>query len=588
MKTLALALLIAAAAMSAQSPMWARVYFDDVAVAERDIVGAGMDVVSGSLDGKYYDVVAPESELAGLQEMGYRVKILAADPDKPIRDLPPDMGLYHTYAEMVAELQSYAASYPNICKLSDIGDTWEGRDMWSLKISDNPAISENEQRLYVCGDHHAREIMTVEIPLYFIKSLLEGYGSNPNYQYYINNFEMYFVPMVNPDGHVYVEGHSSGSPSYWWRKNRRNNGGSYGVDLNRNYSYKWGYDNIGSSPTPSSDTYRGPSAFSEPETTAIRNLMIGTEFDYGIDYHSYGEYILIPYAYDTVANAPNPERTYFMNSATSMNQTLGSRYHLGTPLETLGYRVNGGSFDYTYGEIAEKPKCYMWSLEVNTSSQGGFGPADTLIAPTVAEQMGPFLWLLEHMRSRADIELASFQARPRGDRAVVTWETSRERNHAGFNLYRGERGGADGSRARINGDLITGRSPYSFEDDGVSPDGIYDYFLEDVDLNGRATTHGPAHLNMNRGAKAAFALAQNSPNPARGITTIKFSLPTAGDAKLAIYDLAGRRVSSIDLRARAAGANDVAINVSSLAAGVYVYRLEANGLSSARKMVVAE
>jgi carboxypeptidase T len=263
MKKLAWALLVAAAAVAVQPPMWARVYYNDAAVAERDIVGAGMDVVSGSASEKYYDVIAPESDLAALQGEGYRVKVLAADADKPIRDLPADLGLYHTYAEMLTELQSYAATYPSICQLTDIGDTWEARNIWCLKISDNPGTSENEPRLYVCGDHHARELMTVEIPLHFIKTLLEGYATNTNYQYYINNYEMYFVPMVNPDGHVYVEGHSSGSPSSWWRKNRRvNTGGSYGVDLNRNYGYKWGYDNTGSSGTPSSDTYRGPSAFS--------------------------------------------------------------------------------------------------------------------------------------------------------------------------------------------------------------------------------------------------------------------------------------------------------------------------------------
>ncbi len=119
---------------------------------------------------------------------------------------------------------------------------------------------------------------------------MEGYATNPDYQYYVNNYELYFVPMVNPDGHVYVENNNYGNPNNWWRKNRRDNGnGIYGVDLNRNYSYKWGYDNIGSSGNPSSQTYRGPSPFSEPETTAIRNLMVATPFKFALDYHSYGE-----------------------------------------------------------------------------------------------------------------------------------------------------------------------------------------------------------------------------------------------------------------------------------------------------------
>lgn len=589
MKKLAGLILLAAAVFAAQTPMWVRVYYADAASAERDIISNGMDVVSGSAAEKYYDILAPADVVSGLQEKGYRVEVLAADANELLAALPPDLGLYHTYAETLTELQSYAATYPSICTLTDIGNTWENRDLWCLKISDNPGTSENEPKLYVCGNHHARELMTVEIPLHFIKTLLEGYATNTDYQFYINNYEMYFIPMVNPDGHVYVEGHSSGSASYWWRKNRRvNSGGSYGVDLNRNYSYKWGYDNSGSSGTPSSDTYRGPSAFSEPETDAIRDLMVGVEFDYGLDYHSYGEYILIPYHYDTVTNAPNPERPFFMSCAGGMNGTLGNRYTMGTAIETVGYRVNGGAVDYAYGETTEKPKFYLWSFEVNTYAQGGFAPPDTLIASTVAEQLGPFMWLLEYMRDDVGITLTGFSARPQGERAVVTWETSRETNHAGFNLYRAEPNREGKERLKLNGALITGRSPYKYVDADVAAGGAYDYYLEDVDLNGRVTVHGPVRLEMGGVEKGAFALAQNAPNPARSTTKINFSLPAAGDAKLSIYDLAGRRISTLNLANRAVGPNDVAVDVSTLAAGIYVYRLEAGEFSATRKMVVTK
>ena len=581
-----LAVLAAAAvAYAVQPPMWARVYYDSTAAMERDILVPGMDVCSGGAG--YVDVIASARELNGLQELGYRIEVLAEDAGAGIALLPPDLGLYHTYQEMVDELKARETKYPALCKLYDVGDTWESRDMWCLKISDNPTQEEQEPRLFIVGDHHARELMTVEIPLWFAKVLLEGYETNPDIKYYVDNYEIYVMPMANPDGHVYVENHSEGSPNYWWRKNRRDNGGGiYGVDINRNYSYKWGYDNRGSSPTPSSETYRGPAAFSEPETTAIRNLMKSVNFMFALDYHSYGEYIIIPYGYDTIERAPNPERSYFLEIGNAMNTKLGSRYRVGTPLETVRYPVNGGSTDYQYGEQVEKKKIYGWCFEVNTSGQGGFGPPDYLIEPTCKEHEGVFMWFLNYMRQFVGVELANFEGRARDGRAVLTWATAHEYKHAGFNLYREELGDADQGRVKVNGELIVGKSPYRYVDAAVEAGASYKYYLEDVDLNGKGTLHGPARVDLGAGIKASFALAQNTPNPARTTTVFAFSVPAACGATVTIYDLAGRKVATPFAGVAKAGENEVVVDVSSLAPGVYTYRLEAGGAAAAKRMVV--
>jgi hypothetical protein len=585
---IACVLALAGAALAAQvPPKWARVHYgaeDDVG---RDVFGAGMDVCSGAA-GEYVDVIATADELAGLQDMGYRIEIIAENAGAGFDALPPDMGLYHTYDEMLADLQAYESNYPTLCKLSDVGDSWENREIWVLKVSDNPQLGEDEPKIFVVSCHHAREIMTVELALHFIDILLTKYATDPDIKYYVDNYEIYIMPMANPDGHVYVQNNSGGSSSYWWRKNRRDNGGGvYGVDLNRNYGYKWGYDNRGSSPNPSSSTYRGPSAFSEPELTAIRQLMIGTGFMFTLDYHSYGEMILIPYGYDYASSAPNPERDYFMTIGNGMNSTLGNRFRLGTPPEIL-YPVNGGSIDYHYGEQTEKDKIYGFCFELNTRSQGGFAPNESLIAPTCLEHEGPFLWLLEHMKQYVGIELTEFSGRPADGRAVLHWTTGREYNHAGFNLYRESVSGADAGRVKVNDALIVGESPYNFADAGVTAGGAYNYYLEDVDLNGRGTVHGPARVEMASGNKTAFALSQNYPNPARDATTVTFSLATAGEATVAIYDLSGRRVRTAFAGAAKAGDNDVCLDVSTLAPGVYTYRLEAGGKAAARKLVVVE
>jgi len=102
--------------------------------------------------------------------------------------------------------------------------------------------------------------------------LLENYSSDPSIKNIVDNTEMYFIPVVNPDGYIYNQTTNPNGGGLW-RKNRRNNGdNTYGVDLNRNYSYNWGYDNTGSSGNTNSDTYRGPSPFSEPESRIMRDF----------------------------------------------------------------------------------------------------------------------------------------------------------------------------------------------------------------------------------------------------------------------------------------------------------------------------
>ena len=102
--------------------------------------------------------------------------------------------------------------------------------------------------------------------------VIENYSSDPTIQALVDNTEMFFVPCLNPDGYMYNQ-LTDPNGGGMFRKNRKlNSDGSYGIDLNRNFGYQWGYNNIGSSNIPSDDTYRGTAAFSEPETQAIKSL----------------------------------------------------------------------------------------------------------------------------------------------------------------------------------------------------------------------------------------------------------------------------------------------------------------------------
>ena len=267
-----------------------------------------------------------------------------------------NFGPYYTYQEAVNALNTIHNNFPNLTTAPlNIGTTWEGRTIYAMKISDNPDQNENEPAVLLNGVHHAREPIGCSIVIEFAKYLLNRYGTDPDITWLIDNRELWIVPVVNPDGYVYNETLSSGL----WRKNRRNNGGGiYGVDLNRNYGYMWGYDDQGSSPDPSSEIYRGPSPFSEPETQAMRELCDSIKPVIALNYHSYSNLLLFPWGYDTYYTPDDP-----LFRAMSIVMTEKSGYTYGTPWELL-YTANGDSDDWMYGEQNEKPKILAFTPEV--------------------------------------------------------------------------------------------------------------------------------------------------------------------------------------------------------------------------------
>ena len=328
------------------------------------------------------DAVVDDKLVDYVFSLGYPVSSSPIDDvARAASELDSDLGMYHTFAEMESVLTAWEATWPAICDVFTIGSSVEGRPIYAIKISDNVATDETgEAEVLFIGNHHARELMSVDIPLRFAGYLLENYTIDATVASYVDNREIYFVPMLNPDGHVYVENNHAGIWwGDWWRKNRSvNPGGSYGVDLNRNYDFYWGSDDIGSSPEPTSATYRGPSGFSEPETQAIRDLVNSREFTMWMSYHSYGEMLLYPWGY--IAEH-TPDHRYFKRLGELLTETNG--YVPGNTLEgPLGYIVNGDSDDWGYGEMATKNKIFAFTPEVNSYAQGGFGPSDTLIAPT--------------------------------------------------------------------------------------------------------------------------------------------------------------------------------------------------------------
>jgi len=292
------------------------------------------------------------------------------------------MGGFYTYPEMFTILDSMVAKYPNLITIKqpiDTGHTVEGRQLFYVKISDNPNVAESEPQMLYTSLHHAREPESLTQLVYYMWYLLENYNTNPEIKYLVDNLEMYFIPCVNPDGYIY--NHTTNpNGGGMWRKNRRNNlDGTYGVDLNRNYGNNWGYDNVGSSPTTNADNYRGPSAFSERETQMVKNFCNVHTFQMAINNHTYANVLVQPYGY--AGTAYTPDSLLFTDFGMRLTYCDGFTY--GSALQTVGYVANGISDDWMYGEQISKPKIFAMTPEAG-STDDGFWPAQANIT-TIAE-----------------------------------------------------------------------------------------------------------------------------------------------------------------------------------------------------------
>jgi len=298
-------------------------------------------------------------------------------------------GEYHSSRELEQDLLALVDSYPNLARISIIGESLEGRNIYALKISDNVHSDESEAEVIFIGCHHAREWISVEIPYLLAKYLVENYASDAQVQNLVNQSEIWIVPLVNPDGLEY-----SIHFYRYWRKNRRNNGdGTYGIDLNRNYGYQWGIDNIGSSPYTFSDTYRGPSAFSEPETQAVRDLFAQRNFTSLISYHSFSQVILYPWGY---TDQPSTDDLLLEQIATDMSTQMqavnGNIYGFMQAGEGF-YLTNGDTTDWSYG-VYGIPS-FTIELPPADRLQGEFFNAEEAIQTIFDENLPAMLYLID-------------------------------------------------------------------------------------------------------------------------------------------------------------------------------------------------
>ena len=315
-------------------------------------------------------LVSP-AQFSDLQSAGWQVE-LAETPALPAAGIAeqqsgsiPGFPCYRTLAQTYIRMQALAAQYPALAQVVNIGVSWEkasssgtgGYDILALKLT-NQTHPGPKPVFFLMAEIHARELATAETALRFAEYLLGAYGVNPDVTWLLDDYEVEIVPMTNPDGRKMVE---TNLESYW-RKNTDNANGCttlpyYGTDLNRNFSFAW--NTGGSSAEACDETYRGPSAASEPEVQALQGYLAAL-FPGGaaptpaqpapadtsgllLTLHSYGGMVLWPYG--SPQPAPNQAQL----------QTLGSKlaYFNGyLPEQSYElYQTSGTTDDWLYGTL---------------------------------------------------------------------------------------------------------------------------------------------------------------------------------------------------------------------------------------------
>ena len=368
----------------------------------RSIMSDGTLDIMGVRAGKAY-ICVKTAKLSAVMKKGISYNVIYKDADDAFAHLKgaPDAGMYHTYDEMCEELNKLSLVHPELVTMTSLGQSIEGREIIAVRLmtdadknakgtaafgkysplkkitsfespaSDNRGAEKTQ--VLIMGGHHAREWISVEQSLYILNHLVNNYKKDEAVTRLIESREIWFVPMVNPDGITYSQTNYK-----MWRKNRRDNGGGkFGVDLNRNYGYKWG--GAGSSPDADDDTYHGAGAFSEPETAAVKELCDSKNFVACVTYHSYSELVLYPWGhtYSTANDAV----------LSGISDTIGRLINYTSQQSSDLYITTGDTTDWLYGD----KKCAAFTVELGQE----FIPEEANIEKLCKRNLPGAMYLIE-------------------------------------------------------------------------------------------------------------------------------------------------------------------------------------------------
>ncbi|KAM6972943.1 carboxypeptidase A1-like [Aplochiton taeniatus] len=292
---------------------------------------------------------------------------------------------YHTLSEIYSFQDMLVAENPKLVSKLVIGQSYEGRPLNVLKFSTG---GDNRPAIWIDTGIHAREWITPASGAWFAKKIVTDYGRDPGLTAILNRMDILMELVVNPDGYYYT--HTS---NRMWRKTRKPNPDSscVGVDPNRNWDA--GFGTAGSSDNPCSETYRGPSAHSEPEIKAIVDFVKShANLKAFVSIHSYSQMLLYPYGYTNIPAKDQAELHELARKAiTDLASLYGTSYTYGSIIDTI-YQASGNTVDWTYNQGIK----YSYTFELRDTGRYGFILPANQILPTAEETWLALMAIMEH------------------------------------------------------------------------------------------------------------------------------------------------------------------------------------------------
>ncbi len=352
------------------------------------------DIAGYSWQDKQIEIITDDEGLKKLETLKLKGKILETFNSHSTSGIMDDFvrvdPQYLTPDKVTAKLKDLNARYPNLTRLEQIGTSNQGLPIWAFLISNTPDTKSSDYyekpSIIFDGMHHARELMTSEVVMDVADFLLSSeVRNNKQWQLLLDKWNVWIVPMLNVDGRNIVT-----TQDKWWRKNARTeNGKTFGVDINRNYSFNWNKCN-GSSGNRNNDTYRGSSGNSEPESQALVSLAEKVVPTASLSYHSFSELIIYPYGCKGIFTGENVLLSRIANELAALlpSDKGTGNYATGTPWQLL-YSVDGDSSSYMFGKFG----AVSYTFEINLE----FQPLYSLKQPTIAKHRKAWAYFLNRL-----------------------------------------------------------------------------------------------------------------------------------------------------------------------------------------------
>jgi murein tripeptide amidase MpaA len=516
---------------------------------------------------------------------------------------PAQLGpAYHDYSEVVAALDTFATNYPSLCTLDSVGhSTRDSLAIWMLKVSDNPAVDEDEAAFLFCDSGHSEEVMSAECMLDFADYLLSNYGIDPDVTRLVDDHEVYIVPNCSPDGHeVVFQG-----LDYYYRKTKRDNNGNGifdydpnppsgppnwtygpdpdGVDINRNFPFNWSQ---GGSSDPDDQTYRGAAPFTEAEARVQDELVALYDPTIAVFLHSAiqarddsnkAERFFYPWAWNGSTYSVDFE--ILKDIATQAGLLIPNQDRTGHYRGDLWWTSRkGDAKDYLYHQYG----AFAYELEVGRDIH----PPDTVMQRIVNDVRPGFVYLVERLDGPGVTGLVTD--------SLSGWPVHAEvrvlEHHDPVDMEPRMTHAVTGRYRR----LLFADSSYTLEVSAT------DYFTKTINFTASdSITVIDVQLRPTTGVDdepaaalpAAVVFETPRPNPFNPEVKFVFSLSEAGHVRLTVFDVLGRGVRVLAEGVFPAGRSVVRWDGldgygRNLPSGVYFVRLDAADKTAVQRAVL--